>query len=62
MSKLPPDFDRSLWLDPLRFEGLIGAAIAAGLYTELFRPDGFAKPIAELRRDRRVARLMDTLQ
>lgn len=56
---LPPDFDRELWLDPLSFEGLIGRALASGMYAELFREDGFAKPIAELRQDRRIARLMD---
>jgi hypothetical protein len=56
---MPADFDRDLWLDPLRFEGLVGAAIACGLYRDLFREDGFAKPIADLRKDKRIAALMD---
>jgi hypothetical protein len=56
---LPSDFNRDLWLDPLTFEGLVGAAIADGLYSELFRADGFAKPIGELRQDKRLARLIE---
>lgn len=59
---LPADFDRDKWLDPLMFEGLIGATIASGMYSELFRPDGFAKPIAELRQNKRVAKLIDELR
>jgi hypothetical protein len=45
---LPADFDRELWLDPLTFQGLVGSACCDGYYTDLFREDGFAKPIAEL--------------
>lgn len=58
---VPKDFDRALWLDGFAFEGLIGAALAHGLYSELFRSDGFAKPIAELAEDPRIARLMAKL-
>lgn len=56
---LPADFDRDLWLDPLSFEGLVGAAIAHGLYAELFREDGFAKSVAQLREHPKVAKLLD---
>lgn len=55
---LPPDFDRELWLDPLAFQGLVGRALAADVYSRLFRPDGFAKPIAELSQDPDVAKLL----
>lgn len=61
MSNLPADFDRAKWLDPFTFQGLVGAAIADGCYSSLFRQDGFAKPIAELAQDRRVAKLMTSL-
>jgi hypothetical protein len=61
LEMVPADFDRTIWLHPLAFQGLIGAALAHGIYAELFRPDGFAKPIAELRLDQRVAKLMDSL-
>lgn len=50
-SSLPKDFDPALWLDPLTFQGLIGAAIAKGNYSKLFRPCGFAKSISELKHD-----------
>lgn len=57
---LPADYDHNKWLDPLIFQGLIGAAIAEGLYRELFRAsDGFAKPEAELRANPRIAKLLD---
>lgn len=61
---LPPDFDRSLWLDPLTFQGLIGATLASSKvnYCDLFREDGFAKPIASLRENRRIAKLIDSLK
>ena len=58
---LPADFDRSKWLDPLTFEGLVGAAIAKGCYSDLFRKDGFAKPIAQLRENPVIAKLIDAL-
>ena len=58
---LPADFDRSLWLDPLAFQGLIGAAIAKGCYRDLFREDGFAKPEAELRENPVIASLIEEL-
>jgi hypothetical protein len=58
---LPADFDRTKWLDPLTFEGLIGAAIAHNLYRELFRPSGFAKSLEELRVNPRIAKLLDDL-
>jgi hypothetical protein len=57
---LPPDFDREKWLDPLAFQGLIGAVLAdrRASYRALFRADGFAKPIDELREDKHIARLL----
>lgn len=60
---LPADFDSDLWLDPLRFEGLIGRVMASRKvdYTDLFREDKFAKPIAELRKNKHIAKLMDDL-
>ena len=45
---LPADFDPDLWFDPMTFEGLIGVALSRHKYAELFRPDGYAKPKAEL--------------
>lgn len=46
---LPADYDSTKWLNPIAFQGLIGTALAKGLYDELFREsDGFAKPIADL--------------
>lgn len=61
---LPADFDRAKWLDPLTFQGLIGCVLAQWKvpYEALFREDGFAKPISELRADRRVAKMLDRLQ
>jgi hypothetical protein len=59
---LPADFDRTKWLDPLTFEGLVGAALASGDYALLFREDGFAKPIADLRSNKRTARLLAHVQ
>lgn len=58
---LPADFDRDLWLDPLTFQGLVGAAIATDLYSDLFREDGFAKPKAELMKDPRLATIIASL-
>ncbi len=55
---LPADFDPRLWFSPLTFQGILGRAAACGIYTELFRPDGFARPKAELLADPRVARAM----
>lgn len=59
--KLPADFDRELWLDPLAFKGLVGRVLASDKaeYASLFRDDGFAKPIADLLNDQRVASLME---
>ena len=61
---VPPDFDRSLWLDPLAFQGLIGATLANNKiqYRDLFRSDGFAKPISELRANRHIAKLIDDME
>lgn len=56
---LPPDFQADLWLDPLTFQGLIGASIAQGSYLDLFRPEGFAKSEAELRRTPWIAAHLD---
>lgn len=63
MSELPADFDPSLWLDPLTFQGLIGATLASRKveYSELFREDGFAKPVAKLRENPNIAKLIDEL-
>lgn len=60
--KLPADFDQALWLDPLSFQGLIGRVIARSdiEYRSLFREDGFAKPIADLQADPKIARLLPT--
>lgn len=60
---LPADFNRELWLDPLKFEGLIGAVLASSKieYRDLFRSDGFAKPIADLRQNSEIAKLIDRL-
>lgn len=60
---LPADFDRELWLDPLTFQGLVGATLASRKveYRELFRKDGFAKPIADLRENPEIAKLIDAL-
>jgi hypothetical protein len=55
---LPADFDRTLWFSPLTFQGIIGASIAHDCYELLFRPDGFARPKAELLADPRVAKAM----
>jgi hypothetical protein len=46
--RLPPDFDRDLWLCPLTFQGLVGNALCYGYYKDLFREDQFAKPISDL--------------
>jgi len=49
MSKLPADYDETLWLSPYQFFGLVGRPLAhTGVYTQLFRQDGFAKPRVEL--------------
>lgn len=61
---LPADFDKDLWLDPLTFQGLIGAVIADSRadYRSLFRAsDNFAKPIAELVKDPAILRIMRNL-
>lgn len=60
---LPADFDSALWLDPLTFQGLIGATLASSKveYRDLFRKDGFAKPISELRENREIAKIIDSL-
>ena len=59
---LPADFDNALWLSPMSFQGLVGAAIARCCYGDLFRDDGFAKPIAELRKVEAVADLLPELE
>lgn len=61
---LPADFDREHWLDPLTFEGLVGATLASPKveYRDLFREDGFAKPIASLRENKCIAKLLDSLK
>lgn len=60
---LPADFDCALWLDPLTFEGLVGATLASEKieYRELFREDGFAKPIDKLRENPAIAKIIDRL-
>jgi hypothetical protein len=60
---LPADFGRALWLDPLKFQGLVGAVLASSKvdYCDLFRADGFAKPEGELRKNRHIAALIDSL-
>lgn len=60
---LPADFDRALWLDPLKFQGLIGATLASDKveYRDLFREDGFAKPEAKLRENPVIAKMIDGL-
>lgn len=60
---LPADFDSSLWLDPLTFQGLVGATLASRKveYRDLFRADGFAKPKEELRKNPHIAKLIDGL-
>jgi hypothetical protein len=60
---LPADFDRGLWLDPMTFQGLVGAVLASSKveYRELFRADGFAKPQAELRQNRHIAKILERL-
>jgi hypothetical protein len=60
---LPNDYDRALWLDPLRFQGLIGRVIASpkASYRDLFREDGFAKPISELKQTDGIAPLLNGL-
>ena len=55
---LPPDFDRTKWFSPLTFEGIVGSALAHGIYRELFRADGFAKSKAELLADPKLACVM----
>lgn len=57
---LPQDFDPSAWLDPLEFQGLIGCVLASpkASYRALFRADGFAKPLAELRADQHIGPLI----
>lgn len=60
---LPADFDSALWLDPLTFQGLVGATLASSKveYRELFRADGFSKSIAELSENKHIARLIAEL-
>ncbi len=58
---LPNDFTGERWLDPLTFQGLVGAAIANGCYERLFRTDGFSKPIDELVQDADIAKLIARL-
>lgn len=57
---LPADFDADKWLDPIAFEGLVGRVLASpeARYRDLFRPDGFAKPIDELNAVPQLARLL----
>lgn len=55
---LPDDFNSALWFSPLTFQGILGRAVAQGIYHELFRGDGFAKPKAELLADKRLAKIM----
>lgn len=55
---LPPDFDPAKWFDQLTFQGILGRAMACGIYAELFRSDGFAKPKAELLADKRLAKVL----
>lgn len=59
-SRLPSDFDPALWLDPLSFQGLIGSVIARSdiEYRSLFRADGFAKKLADLQADPKIARII----
>lgn len=40
---------KALWPDPLMFQGLCGVSSASGNYSDLFRADGFCKPLADLR-------------
>lgn len=54
--RVPTDFDRDLWFDPLTFQGLVGTSLSNGKYNDLFRPDGFAKPRDELTKLPWVAR------
>lgn len=56
---LPADFDAALWPDPLMFQGLVGSSIAMGCYKDLFREDGFCKPLADLRKHPRIAKHID---
>lgn len=59
---LPSDFDRDLWFDPLTFQGLIGVSLSRHKYAELFRADGFAKPMADVdTKARRMARFIGNL-
>lgn len=57
---LPKDFDKALWITPMGFYGLIGAVLAddKAQYANLFRDDGFAKPFADLIKDRDIRRLL----
>lgn len=55
---IPADFDETLWFSPLTFQGILGRAAAHGIYEELFREDGFARPKAELLADPRVRKAM----
>lgn len=56
---LPADFDPELWPDAAMFQGLVGSAIAGGYYTDLFRADGFCKPLADLRQHPKIAKHID---
>lgn len=60
---LPDDFEQERWLRPLQFQGLIGRVLASSRvqYRDLFRADGFAKPIADLRADPEIAKLIDEI-
>ena len=57
---LPADYSPERWLDPLAFQGLIGRVLASSRadYRDLFREDGFAKPIEELAEIPAIARLL----
>lgn len=57
---LPADYSPERWLHPLAFQGLIGRVLASSRadYRDLFREDGFAKPIEELAEIPAIARLL----
>ena len=59
---LPADFDDALWLRPHVFQGLVGVSLARNFYEKLFRQDGFAKPRADLIKDRRIAKAIAELE
>ena len=57
---LPADYSPERWLHPLAFQGLIGRVLASSRadYSDLFREDGFAKPVEELAEVPAIARLL----